>query len=151
MLSKNKIKKFLKHPKKARCPECDWRMIIKNDTQIGGKLKKYFICQNRECGNVVDISNYRMGHNGKYYKEKRNLSEWEREVWEPKIEKEDKILEITRFKLGDKFYKIDDKLEYNPVTRIRIVSGLTFTEPAKDTLHNELVDKIQTILSNNTK
>lgn len=150
MASKKFIKKLLRHPNRAKCPECGYKMTKKIFEDEDG-TKKLFVCSNLDCLETIDVSDYYLSANGKYHKQKRD----EEDYWWPQREEEtdkpqkEMIFVLNRFKLGDKMYKIDDNTEYNPTTRELLIKSIGTPEViTNEVKHCDLIEKIQLILNN---
>jgi len=134
MFSKKFIKRLLRHPEMAKCPDCRYKMVRRGN---------YFICENINCGTGIDISDFYLTAGGKFRKRNPTVDEYKNTE-----DKKETIFVMNRFKLEDKPYKINETSSYNPVTRQLFINNNEIPENITDeTKHLELIETIQTILN----
>ena len=131
-LEKKYVKKLFRRPHKARCKKCDKRMFLVPEDKNPGRI--IFRCTN--CDNIVDVSDYK----DKYVLNRKKLSNFYNTDLDALGDARNLSRTIIRPRFQDKYYSIDDKTIYNPVSRTKCTGHKK--EVVDDDEHKQLLATI---------
>lgn len=127
MSKKKVIKKLLRDPSKAKCRQCNIKMVLHQDPDGIGHLEEYFQCIN--CFKTVYINREKRKKKGK--KEKRIKAQAisnetstaivpvsETKVRKQIVDEDNLVFELIMQKIKDKFYDMGNNISYNPVKKV---------------------------------
>ncbi len=102
-MSKKQLKKMLRKPLEQRCRQCAFTLEFKITNN-----ERYFVCPDSYCGFMVSIHRWKIKLLDCEFRSSSSQLKTD--------EKQQKVLEITDYKIKNEYYAVGNNKKYNPST-----------------------------------
>ncbi len=111
-ISRKQLKRMLRKPFDQRCRQCAYTLDYKITNN-----ERYFVCPDSYCGYMVSIARWKV--------ELLNCEFGSKNSQLKTDEEQQKILEITDYKIKNEYYAVGNNKKYNPSTNMILCNNIT--------------------------